>query len=58
MYFDAVLNEDYKPIFNGSPNEVKQWLEDNKNDEEVQKSVVCLGRTLTYTSVDNYLNHA
>jgi hypothetical protein len=58
MYFDAVLVEGYKPIFNGTPEETKKWLETHKDDVDVQKAEVCLGRTLTYTSIENYLKNA
>jgi len=55
MYFDAVVNENWDPIFNGTPDEVKKWLLDRPDDEEVQKSRVLLGNTLTSTSIENYL---
>jgi hypothetical protein len=54
-YFDAVINKDYHPIFNGTPEEVKKWLSERLDDEEVQESQVCLGTTLTFTSIENYL---
>ena len=53
MYFDAVLNNDMEPLFNGTPAEVKDWLEKNETDISI---LVCLGETMRVVSVPEYLN--
>jgi hypothetical protein len=56
MYFDAVLNKQRQPIFNGTPDAVKKWLEARRDDEEVRESVVCLGVNLRIKTIDEYLS--
>lgn len=54
-YFDVVLGINNEPIFNGTPDEVKAFLEANKDDPWFDRLQVCLGTTLTMTSTENYL---
>jgi hypothetical protein len=55
-YFDAVLDKkDRRPIFNGTPEEVKAWLLENKNNPLLKSADICRGKTLAFTSIENYL---
>mgnify|MGYP001085184536 CR=1 FL=1 len=52
-YFDAVLTDDMKPLCNGSPEEVLEWLEARPQfHDEIQ---VCIGRTMKFVTVQEYL---
>ena len=56
MYFDAVLNRAYEPLFNGTPEETRSYLQRNENDVESQdERLVAIGRTLEVVSVSEYL---
>ena len=52
LYFDAVLNDDMEPVFDGTPEEVKAWLEANETEFSTQ---VCIGSTMKLVSVPEYL---
>jgi hypothetical protein len=54
-YFDVVLNENYKPVFNGMPEEIREWLKARLDDEEIQKCFVMLGQNLRRVSIADYL---
>lgn len=54
MYFDAVLDGDLNPLFNGTPQECKAWLSETTVGPEVQ---VCIGKTLALVSVNEYLKY-
>jgi|1185.fasta_scaffold11665_4 hypothetical protein len=54
MYLDAVVNENIKPVFNASPHDTIEWLKRNK-DVIPDGYQVCVGRTLEFLSVDEYL---
>lgn len=58
MCFDYVVNENRKTIHSALPDRLKRWIKDRLDDEEVQKSQVCLGTTLTFTSIENYIKNA
>lgn len=51
-YFDAVLDEKQFPVFNGTPEETKQWLLDNRDAWNLS---VCVGKTLQMVSVQEYM---
>lgn len=53
MYFDSVLTKDMVVLFNGTPSETKEWLENHETDVTVR---VCDGKTLQFKSVDQYLD--
>lgn len=54
MYFDAVLNARYEPLFNGTPEETQTWLKKNaKNRKDI--AGVCIGETLKVVTVEKYL---
>lgn len=55
MYFDAVLNTDMLPIYNGTPEQTKKWLEENPVEDE-HAYQVCIGKTLQLVSVWEYKN--
>lgn len=52
IYFDAVLDENMKPIFHGTPRETKEWLEKNKTDNSAR---VCIGTSLAIVTVPEYM---
>ena len=55
MYFDAVLDKNLRPIFNGTPEETKRWLETHPVDKETR---VCYGQTMETVTVKQYLADA
>lgn len=54
MYFDAVLDRNYKVLFNGTPAETKQWL--NQNTTDINDLVVADGREARFKTVGEYLD--
>lgn len=56
MYFDAVLYDGVNPVFNGTPEETKEWLRNNIKDPDANHLSVCIGQTLATVSVADYLN--
>jgi len=52
-YFDAVLDDDMKPLCNGSQEEVLAWLEERTQFHSQLQ--VCIGRTMRFVSVEEYL---
>jgi hypothetical protein len=53
MYFDAVINEKYEPLFNGTPEETKKWLvSDEIPDEQLN---VVRGYDMRVLTVSEYL---
>jgi hypothetical protein len=52
VYFDAVLDENRMPVFNGTPDETREFLRTNENNDGLR---VCAGRTLKIMSVEDYL---
>jgi hypothetical protein len=53
LYFDAVLDNDMKPLFNDTPEKTRAWLEERP--ELHNKVSVCTGESLHLISVDGYL---
>lgn len=57
MYFDAVLDINSTPLFNGTPDETKAWLRehvDTSPDSGTWR--VCPGRTMALVTVKSYLS--
>ena len=54
MYFDAVLTHDGKPLFNGTPEEVRDWLTGHGTDVS-PTYMVYLGRANRTVPVPEYL---
>lgn len=52
VYLDAVLDQDFQPIFNNTPEEVTNWLKENPSTE---KRWVCVGRSLRFVTPEDYL---
>lgn len=52
MYFDAVLDTDLRPLFNGTPAQTKTWLKDNRG---FYSATVHVGETGRMMSVPDYL---
>lgn len=50
-YFDAVLDKDMIPVFNGTPAETKTWIDENNTDESM---TVCVGVSLAMMTVKDY----
>lgn len=50
-YYDAVLDENMNPLFNGTPEDTKEWLEKNKTDNSVR---VCIGESMVLVTVPEY----
>jgi hypothetical protein len=53
MFFDAVLTKSMRPVFNGTPDETKDWLV--KNLERAHIYDVCVGRTMQIVPTSEYL---
>lgn len=53
MYFDAVLDDQLQPIFNGTPAEVRAWLKKNEGDPNIYR--VCPGKSMRLLTVKQYL---
>lgn len=53
MYFDAVLDPDMRPLFNGTPEETREWLE---NESETSSLVICVGKTMKILTPTEYLS--
>lgn len=54
MYFDAVLDEKMRPLFNGTRRETKKWLEENP-PTSFCKWKVCIGTNMECVPVEDYL---
>lgn len=52
IYFDAVLDENMQPLFNGTPEETKEWLEKNETNNSIR---VCIGESLALVTVQEYM---
>jgi hypothetical protein len=52
-YFDAVLDNDMHPLFNGIPEATRKWLEENP---EMQVYSVCVGKTMHLVAAREYLD--
>lgn len=50
-YFDAVLDDNANPLFNGTAEQTAEWLVRNPN----VSAQVCIGRTMEMKSIDDYL---
>jgi hypothetical protein len=56
VYLDAVLDVNANPIFNGTTEEVVEWLCQTADNRRMQESLrICVGRTLEMKSIDDYL---
>lgn len=52
-YFDAVLDNNMKPLCNGTPEEVLAWLE--ARSEYHGELQVCIGMSMRFVTVEEYL---
>jgi len=52
-YLDAVVDKDYMPVFNGTPEETRSWLAENKLDTTHR---VVVGTTLLTFSIEEYMS--
>jgi len=52
MYFDAVLDDDMVPLFNGTPEETLRWLRQNP---DVHVMGVCVGSSMVVVNTDEYI---
>jgi hypothetical protein len=54
IYFDAVLDENYTPVFNGTPGQTAVWLLENSPDyNDLYR--VCRGKDMKMFAVAEYL---
>jgi len=53
MYLDAVLDRQMRPMYNSTPDNVKQWLEEHKDIRAGYD--VCIGKTMKVVTVEEYL---
>ena len=51
-FFDMVLDGGMNPVFNDTPEIVKEWLLTHDVDDE---HTVCIGRRIEVVSVEDYL---
>lgn len=51
-YFDAVLDENMQVLFNGTPQDTKEWLEKSKTDSSVR---VCIGESMVLVTIPEYM---
>lgn len=54
-YFDAVLDENFQSVFNGTPNETVAWIKENPWAHGL---VVCVGRTTDVILVPLYMERS
>lgn len=54
MYFDAVLDFNMKPLFNGTPEETTKWLL-KQPDTFLDQVRVCIGYSMEMVSATEYL---
>lgn len=54
MYFDAVLDADMRPLFNGTPKETREWLSGLAEPHPSWR--VCPGRTMALVTVPDYMS--
>lgn len=55
MYFDAVLDDRMKPVFNGTPDETENWLKTNPKKLDLSTHTVCYGYSMDVVKVSEYL---
>lgn len=57
MYFDAVLDVELQPIFNGAPDDTRKWLAEphNRRRAILKTWRVCVGETMELISSETYL---
>ena len=55
MYFDAVLDRNLHPVFNGTPEATREWLHTNHQRVDIDDLQVCVGKSLRMFSVSEYL---
>ena len=53
MYFDAVLDPDMRPLFNGTPEETREWLEKKSENSSL---MICVGKTMRMLTPTEYLS--
>lgn len=55
MYFDAVLDDNMAPLFNGTAEATREWLLSNPDTATDRTVAVCIGKTMRTVSVSEYL---
>lgn len=55
MYFDAVLDDEYNVLFNGTPKDTARWLRAELEDQDCSGWMVMLGVSLRNVTVSDYL---
>lgn len=54
MYFDAILDENWHPVFNGTPEETKKFAKTLDTDKK-SRYVAIPGKTMQNLSIAEYL---
>jgi hypothetical protein len=55
VYFDAVLDDRMMPVFNGTPEETKEWIKKNPTIIAEHDLWVCIGKTLRMMTIKAYM---
>ena len=58
MYLDVVLDQNYRPIFNDTPENVRDYLIGIRNTEDVSSLIVVPGENMETKTVNDYLESA
>lgn len=54
MLFDCVLDEENLMVFNGSPEDTKEWVSVNLEETDLDHRI-CIGRSESLVTVREYL---
>ena len=54
-YYDAVLDNNMQPVFNGTPQETREWL--LQRPDEHKDWQICPGYRMRLMTVQDYLDH-
>lgn len=55
VFLDVVLDADYQPIHDSNRSDLPDWLADHP-EVNVPGNMVCVGRTLRFMSVQEYID--
>jgi hypothetical protein len=55
MFFDAVVDDDMKPLFNGTPAETLEWVQTHMVFAPDLR--VCIGKSMSLVTFGEYLLH-
>lgn len=58
VYLDAIVDTDMMPVFNGTPDRVREYLIANADGLDKSSLMVVQGADLKIVSIQNYLNRS